>query len=372
MIGKNIAVVGAGIVGASVGFHLSRLGINVSVFDKNKPGSGASDHSFAWLNAFSKHPRNYYDLNYRSLDRWPRFAENLGQDIGLRWGGNVSYCSDPEQGVRLAAECKRLNSWGYSAELITSEELANLEPNLNVGEFHTGVYTRDEGHVVPTKVAQACMKKIEENGGKVYSDTKVDSIAQSASAVFLKIEDQELEFDKVVIAAGIDSSELAATAGIHVPQRRSPGVVVKTRPLPSMIENLASIYLPSSNYEEGEIHIRQGTDGVVLIGAGDQESETEDDTQEYADTLVRRASAYFDQLSGVSAIRVPVGFRPMPEDGLPVIGFSPEHDRIYMTLMHSGVTLSPIVGAMASLELTSDVPVDDLEPYRPSRFALKV
>ena len=372
MTNKNIAVVGAGIVGASVAFHLSQYGMDVSVFDKNEPGSGASGHSFAWINAFSKQPRHYFDLNYRSMDRWPRFAEDLDEDIGLRWGGNITYCLDPDEGKRLASECERLNSWGYSARLISSEELSKLEPNLEIGQFHTGIYTREEGHVLPVKVAEACMNQIDAAGGKLHIGTEVESISQDGDKVLLHSPDGHREFDKVVIAAGTDSTGLALTAGINLPQRRSPGVVVKTRPLPSMIENLASIYLPSSNYEEGEIHIRQGTDGVVLIGAGDQESETEDDTQEYADTLVRRASAYFDQLSGVSAIRVPVGFRPMPEDGLPVIGFSPEHDRIYMTLMHSGVTLSPIVGAMASLELTSDVPVDDLEPYRPSRFALKV
>ena len=161
MRNKKIAVIGAGIVGASVAFHLSQHGMDVSVFDKNQPGSGASGHSFAWINAFSKQPRHYYDLNYRSMDRWPRFAEDLGEDIGLRWGGNVTYCSDPDEGKRLASECERLNSWGYSARLISSEELSSLEPNLKIGQFHTGIYTRNEGHVLPVKVAEACMHKVQ-------------------------------------------------------------------------------------------------------------------------------------------------------------------------------------------------------------------
>ncbi|MDE0745912.1 MAG: FAD-dependent oxidoreductase, partial [SAR202 cluster bacterium] len=100
-------------------------------------------------------------------------------------------------------------------------------------------------------------------------------------------------------------------------------------------------------------------------------SETEDDSQEYADTLIRRAALYFDQLSGVEAIRVPVGFRPMPEDGLPVIGFSPRHTNIYLTLTHSGVTLAPLVGALAALEMVTEIPNNDLDPYRPARFAFK-
>ena len=371
MRNKKIAVIGAGIVGASVAFHLSQHGMDVSVFDKNQPGTGASGHSFAWVNAFSKQPRHYYDLNYRSMDRWPRFAEDLGEDIGLRWGGNVTYCSDPDEGRRLASECERLNSWGYSARLISSEELSGLEPNLKIGLFHTGIYTRDEGHVLPVKVAEACINKIQAASGNIYLDTLVDSITQSGDKVFLRQNDQEMEFDQVVIAAGIDSTTLAKTAGINLPQRRSPGVVVKTKPLPSFIHSLATIYLPSISKEEKEIHIRQDIDGAVMIGAGDQESEAEDDSQEYADRLIRRAALYFDELSGVEAITVPVGFRPMPKDGLPVIGFSPRHKNIYLTLMHSGVTLAPLVGALAALEMVTGIPNGDLDPYRPDRFAFK-
>ena len=371
MTNKNIAVVGAGIVGASVAFHLSQYGMDVSVFDKNEPGSGASGHSFAWINAFSKQPRHYFDLNYRSMDRWSRFAEQLDDDIGLRWGGNVTYCSDPDEGRRLASECERLNSWGYSARLISLEELSSLEPNLKIGQFHTGIYTREEGHVLPVKVAEACMDKIQEAGGKAYLNTLVDSITQSGDKVFLRLDDEEMEFDQVVIAAGIDSTKLAKTAVINLPQRRSPGVVVKTKPLPSFIHSLATIYLPPISKEEKEIHIRQDIDGAVMIGAGDQESETEDDSQEYADKLIQRAALYFDQLSGVEAIRVPVGLRPMPEDGLPVIGFSPRNNNIYLTLMHSGVTLAPLVGALAALEMVTGIPNGDLDPYRPDRFAFK-
>ena len=371
MTNQKVAVIGAGIVGASVAFHLSQHGAKVSVFDKNMPGSGASDHSFAWLNAFSKQPRHYYDLNYRSMDRWSRFAQQLNDDIGLRWGGNVTYCSDPDEGRRLASESERLNSWGYSARLISPEELSTLEPNLKIGPFHTGIYTPEEGHVVPVKVVEACVRKIQEAGGKAYLNTFVDSITQSGDKAFLHVDDQKMEFDQVVIAAGIDSTKLANSAGINLPQRRSPGVVIKTKPLPPFIHNLATLYLPPVSKEEKEIHIRQDVDGVVMIGAGDQESETEDDSQAHADELIQRAALYFDQLSDVEAIRIPVGLRPMPEDDLPVIGFSPGHSHIYLTLMHSGVTLAPLVGALAALEIVTGIPIGDLDPYRPDRFVFK-
>ena len=61
---QKIAVIGSGIIGASLAFELTRNGAEVSVFDKGDAGSGASNHSFAWINAFGpKRPRHYFDLH---------------------------------------------------------------------------------------------------------------------------------------------------------------------------------------------------------------------------------------------------------------------------------------------------------------------
>mgnify|MGYP000902738474 CR=1 FL=1 len=79
----RIAVIGAGVVGGSVAYYLSEFGANVTVFDRSSAGSGASSHSFAWLNAFGKSPRHYFDLNHRSMELWSRFVDKLGQDVGL-------------------------------------------------------------------------------------------------------------------------------------------------------------------------------------------------------------------------------------------------------------------------------------------------
>ena len=105
-----------------------------------------------------------------------------------------------------------------------------------------------------------------------------------------------------------------------------------------------------------------------MVGAGDQENESDDDSQEYADSLIERAVNYFPALSGIKALRVPVGYRPMPIDGLPVLGFSKKASNVYITLMHSGATLAPIVGSLAALEIMTGTEADCLEPYRPSRF----
>ena len=83
----RIVVIGAGIVGSSIAFHLARRDAEVILIDRSKPGTGASSHSFAWINAGHKPPFAYHDFNRRSMDIWDRFSQQLEVDVGLRWGG---------------------------------------------------------------------------------------------------------------------------------------------------------------------------------------------------------------------------------------------------------------------------------------------
>ena len=105
-----------------------------------------------------------------------------------------------------------------------------------------------------------------------------------------------------------------------------------------------------------------------MIGEGTQESLARDDTQEHADELLARAAEYFPSLRGASAVPVPVGYRPMPLDGFPVVGFSPKAPNIYLALTHSGVTLAPLLAQLATMEIADGAQVELLDDYRPSRF----
>ncbi len=63
-----------------------------------------------------------------------------------------------------------------------------------------------------------------------------------------------------------------------------------------------------------------------------------------------------------------LGFRPMPQDRLPIVGFSPDNSDVYLAVMHSGVTLAPIMGRYISHEILTNDLIDELAPYRPDRF----
>ena len=65
---------------------------------------------------------------------------------------------------------------------------------------------------------------------------------------------------------------------------------------------------------------------------------------------------------------MPVGYRPMPIDGFPVLGFSPKAPNVYLALTHSGVTLAPLIAQLATMEIVDKARVDQLSDYRPERF----
>ena len=108
----------------------------------------------------------------------------------------------------------------------------------------------------------------------------------------------------------------------------------------------------------------------MMIGEGSQESLAEDDSQAHADDLLERAGAHLPALASAEAIPVPVGWRPMPLDGYPILGFTGEAPNMYIALTHSGVTLAPVISQLAMLEICDGAVVDSvLAPYRLTRFA---
>ena len=135
---RHVAVIGAGIVGASIAWRIASRGLRVTLIDKAEPGSGASSHSFAWINAGAKQPIGYHNLNRRSLEMWPRFAAAIADDgdianVGLRWGGKVAWETEPAAAEQLQARVQQLQSWGYPTRMVSAAELAELEPSLEIG-----------------------------------------------------------------------------------------------------------------------------------------------------------------------------------------------------------------------------------------------
>ncbi len=365
----NVTVIGAGIVGSAIAYTLAKRGATVTVIDKGKPGGSATSHSFAWINATAKHPVSYHNLNRRSLGMWDRFARDLDVDVGLRWGGQMEWAATDAGAVELKLRADQLHAWGYPCQILDGAQMAKLEPSLTPRQVTSAIYSELDGMVEPTVASEACIRGAESYGATIKLETEVSDLSANSASASVVAGGERIDADIVVLAGGVDNTLLAEMAGITIPQQDSPGVVIRTNTITQpLFSNVSVVYAPPLESGRPEIHLRQCLDGSAMIGEGSQESLARDDTQEHANELLSRAAEYVPGLKGATAIPVPVGYRPMPLDGFPVVGFSPKAPNVYLALTHSGVTLAPLLAQLATMEIVDGAQVEFLSDYRPSRF----
>lgn len=116
--------------------------------------------------------------------------------------------------------------------------------------------------------------------------------------------------------------------------------------------------------------MKQERDGRLVAGMGFT-APSREATDEQGEKVLASGKKYLPALGNLELERVTLGYRPLPRDGLPVIGFSEGVPDVYLTVMHTGVTLAPIVGRFASLEILDGVEVELLNNYRYARFEKK-
>src|SRR5215475_10569851 len=121
---RRVVVAGGGIVGASIAYHLARRGAAVTLCEKDRPAAGATEKSFAWINAtFSKQPRAYFELNRLGMARWHEIDAELAGSLGVRWGGSVEWYPPGDDADALRRDLRRHQEWGYDARLVEEAEL---------------------------------------------------------------------------------------------------------------------------------------------------------------------------------------------------------------------------------------------------------
>ena len=360
----HIAVVGAGIVGASIAFHLALRGARVTLFDADTPGAGASAVSFAWINARDKTPRHYHDLNRRSLDMWHRFARRLDADLGLVWGGEIRWAVTPTGGDELTRRVGELQSWGYPIQLLPDDALATLEPGLVLGEVTAACYSPADGHVDAPAVVHACIAGATARGAEIRPHTRVTDLQLMGDRVIaLQTAAGPFPCDAAVLAGGPDTAALAAYAGIDLPLHHTFGATLFTEPLPPILN--AVVHSPR-DLPIG-VNFRQCADGTVQIHGGSHDGSL-GKTDAEAERVLATAAGFLPALQNTSIREVRRGRRPIPRDGLPIIGFAATSPNLYLATMHSGVTLAALVGECAAGEILDDARVDFLNPYRLERF----
>ena len=367
----SVGVVGGGIVGASIALHLAKAGAQVTLFEKTAPAAGATSKSFAWINAFTSNP-HYRALRLKSINAYQELDSQL--NLNITWGGAIHWAINLAEAERMKASAAEFDQAGYETRMITPAELAALAPNLRLGPFDAAMFSPLDGHMDPVYVTKKMLHAARTRGATIVHPCEVTELrfkGDRLSGVSTTAGDYSL--DRLVIAGGVDTPALAAQAGFTPPLKHAPGILVHSKPVSA---------LTSRVIESPHIYFKQQRDGRII---GTDESYAPDipahqgilqGPQEMPGEIramhgARILGKIRDKLPGASDAaydHLTLGFRPMPQDRLPIVGSSPGNSDIYIAVMHSGVTLAAIMGRYISHEILQDDLIDELAPCRPDRF----
>jgi glycine/D-amino acid oxidase-like deaminating enzyme len=359
---NRVVIAGGGIIGASIAYHLARRGAQVTLLEKLRPACGATEKSFAWLNAtFSKQPRDYFNLNLLGMVGWRRLERELGGELPIQWGGSVEWYPAGAEAEQLRGDLRRHQEWGYATHLVDGEEFHRLLPGITLGPLGAATFSEQEGTLTPVQAVNVLLKHAQELGARVEYPCEVTGLDLAAGRVRgVETTRGRFEADVLVVACGLATPRVAAMAGVSVPLKTSPGVFAHTAPQPRWIERVALAR---------NAVIKQGPDSRLITGANFGGSEGTDASQATGEKLLREAARYLPQLGSVAVEKVTLGWRVLPKDEFPIVGFADRCPNLYITAMHSGVTLAPLIGQLAAVEILDGATVDLLAPYRLSRFA---
>jgi glycine/D-amino acid oxidase-like deaminating enzyme len=367
---RRIVVIGGGIVGSSIAYHLVRRGADVVLLDRDpNPPRHASRASFAWMNARDKHPREYHDLNRRSLDLWQRFADTLSADIGLRWGGDLRWTKSAEDARESETRVALLQSWGYQARNITREDAEILAPGINFEGFSGASISEGDGLVDAIQATLALQTRGVEVGLEVKRGEAVVGLGGTTRVESVVTDRGKYPCDVCVIAAGADTADIAAFVDVVVPMYDTFGATLVTGQAAQLFDGPCVMHGPKR--DRIPLAIRQSADGTVVLHGG-QHGQMHDASYGQADDeaaeILKAATTIAPALKGVELVEVRRARRPIPKDGQSIVGFDDKVLNLYVAATHSGVTLAPLIGLWAATEVLDGVSVDLLAPFRLSRF----
>lgn len=353
--GRNIIVIGGGIIGASIAWHLVAAGAKIRLITE-KTGGVATPTSFAWINASWGNPEAYYRLRTRSMAEWTRLAAEV-PGVNLAWCGGLCWDLPRDELLTYVREHAK---WGYDIRQVPAEEAARIEPAVrDLPEL--ALHVREEGAAEPVAATLALIESARMRGLQILEGVTVTGLeTTSGNLTGVRTADGVILADTVVVASGNNTPRLAATLGITVPIEAPPGLIVHSRPVAKMLNGLVIAT---------ELHVRQTHEGRIIAGSDFGGADPGNDPEGTARDLFDKLKRFLKGGESLEMDFHTVGYRPTPKDGFPILGAAEGIDGLYLAVTHSGITLAPAIGRFAAEEILTGASEPLLAPYRLSRFA---
>ena len=365
-----IVVIGAGVYGASVAASLAARGAQVMVVDAGEPAGGTSAATFSWTNSCGKQPRVYHDLCVAGMAAHRELAAAVPDSDWYHEPGNLEWADDDGERAALRAKVTGVLDYGYEARWLTRAEALRLEPDLDPAELPADeiAYFPREGWVEPTRLVGHLLSRAVAAGAEVVSHDPVTALEMAGGTVsgVGLASGRQVPAAAVVNCAGPQAARIAALAGLDLPMRNTRGVLIHTSPVAGSMSRV--IHAP-------HVHVRPDVAGRLLLhthevdgaarvsGSGDVTVEPS-----AVEAVLEAGRTLCPALRTASVASIRVGERPIPADGLPVLGRVVGLPTFHFAVSHSGATLSVHAGDLVAAEVLGADRGDALAAFRFERL----
>lgn len=341
----GVVVVGAGIVGSSVAYHLARRGVPVTLLEQGPaPATGVTGDSFAWIGGSGGDwPGGAQDLREYVLADYRRLKAELPQ-VTVRRTGSLSWTDAPAEGLRPVP----------GQFCIGRREIAALEPNLR-NPPGRAIHTPSDAGVDPTALTRAWVAAAIAHGATVRYETTVTSLRVVGGRVGGVVSTTGVHAaETVVLTAGTNVPRLCEPLAANLAIAASPATLVRVTAPPGLVKTIVA---------GPELEVREVRDGDLLLALAHGEGSAASLEQAAHDALQRLKAAFYGS-DKCSLVGYRTSRRPMPAHG-PVIGYATGDQSVYVAVMHSAITLAPTVGRLVADELATGRPAPELRRCRP-------
>lgn len=359
----RVVVIGAGIMGASVAYHLARRGAQVVVLERATPGSQATQGAFAMLIASHEEGSAAFNSLYgEAVLDWRRLDMELGGAVRVQWGGCLTWAEPGEAARRLVAGMNRARAWGAALEPLNPTDFARLTPGVNPGPFGAGVFSPHQGTVDPQEAVDVLIAESRKLGVQYRYPCEARAfVMKDGKVAGLETSQGPMSADVVVVAAGHDTDKLARMVGAKAPHSLVSGTLAHSTPQPRVLDRVLN---------GPTFSLKQNPDGRIVTGLDYRPGADGTDTsQAYGEKLLAIAAQTVPAVRGARLEKMTLGYVPIPQDSQPIVGFCNAPSNLYLMLSMSGVTMAPLMGRLAATEIADGLAVDMLAPYRPTRFS---
>ena len=259
----RVAVIGGGVVGASVLYHLTKLGwSDVMLLERSELTSGSTWHAAGGFHTLNG-DTNMAALQGYTIKLYRELEDITGMSCGLHHVGGVTLADNQDRFDMLVAERAKHRYMGLETEIVGPEEIAKIAPITNLDGIIGALYDPLDGHLDPSGTTHAYAKAARMGGAEIYLHTKVLETNPRADGTWDVVTNKgSIHAEHVVNAGGLWAREVAAMAGVYLPLHPMEHQYIVTDDVPEIYDAVSEH--PHVMDPAGESYLRQEGRGLCI------------------------------------------------------------------------------------------------------------